>query len=263
MERNLVVLRPSIGYKPEKYTKIKTSVYHRSYPRPRLEGCKKSHCMCDCPATDNDLCGPNSKCTNRATLQECPEACEAIGGGCSNREVSRRKVNRAVEIREAPGKSMGAFAIQDIPKRSFIAEYAGEIISTEEKNPRIAEFIAHRNVKEKHYMMALDGERTIDCKEKGNLTSPNCKVEIVQVVVSKKTRPNGVYMKYDKRIMIYTTKDVPAGENRTRLSLCPGARALSRCIADARLAITLSTLQRIILQHILVDHPIPNICQRD
>ncbi|KAJ1352050.1 hypothetical protein KIN20_008237 [Parelaphostrongylus tenuis] len=222
MERDLAVLRPSIVYIPEKYTKIKTSVYHPKCPRPRLDGCKESDCMCDCPATDNDRCGPNSECTNRAILQECPEACEAIGGGCNNRGVSRREVNRAVEIREAPGKGMGAFAIQDIPKGSFIAEYAGELISTEEMNRRIAEITAHRNAEEKHYMMALDGQRIIDCKEKGNegrsdfgflnhSCSPNCKVEIVHVVVSKKTRPNGVYVKYDKRITIYTTEDVPAG----------------------------------------------------
>ncbi|KAJ1360000.1 hypothetical protein KIN20_018852 [Parelaphostrongylus tenuis] len=174
--------------------------------------------MCECPATDNDRCGPNSKCANRAILQECPEACEAVGGGCNNRGVSRREVNPAVEIREAPGKGLGAFAIRDIPKGSFIAEYAGELISNEEMNRRIAEITAHRNAEEKHYMMALDGHRIIDCKQKGNegrflnhSCSPNCKVETVHVVVSKKTRPNGVYVKYDKRITIYTIEDVPAG----------------------------------------------------
>ncbi|VDM59779.1 unnamed protein product [Angiostrongylus costaricensis] len=112
-----------------------------------------------------------------------------------------------MEIREAPGKGMGAFAVRDIPKGSFIAEYAGEIISNEEMNRRIAEITAHRNVEEKHYMMALDGQRIIDCKEKGNegridtfgflnhSCSPNCKVETVYVVVSKTKRPNGVSVK--------------------------------------------------------------------
>ncbi|KAE9421598.1 hypothetical protein Angca_004754, partial [Angiostrongylus cantonensis] len=172
-----------------------TSVYHPSCPKPRLDGCEESDSMCDCPATDTDRCGPNSKCTNRAILQECPEACEAIGDGCHNRGVSRKEVNSAMEIREAPGKGMGAFAVRDIPKGSFIAEYAGEIISNEEMNRRIAEITAHRNVEEKHYMMALDGQRIIDCKEKGNEGSPNCKVETVYVVVSKTKRPNGVSVK--------------------------------------------------------------------
>ncbi|PIO66459.1 SET domain protein [Teladorsagia circumcincta] len=131
-------------------------------------------------------------------------ACEAVKGGCNNRGVSRKEVNPAVEIREAPGKGMGAFAARDIPKGAFIAEYAGELISHKEKNRRIAEITAHRNAEEKHYMMALDSQRIIDCKEKGNDASPNCKVETVYVV-------------YDKRIMIYTTEDVPAAQEKTEV----------------------------------------------
>ncbi|VDO67092.1 unnamed protein product [Heligmosomoides polygyrus] len=239
MEQDLAVPRPTFDYVPEKYTKIKqTSVYHPSCPKPRLDGCEESDSMCDCPATDSDRCGPNSKCTNRAILQECPEACEAIGSGCNNRGVSRKEINPAVEIREAPGKGMGAFAARDIPKRAgtsaFIklklkicsggdtmhslmflrkskAEYAGELISNKEMNRRVAEVTAHRNAEEKHYMMALDSQRIIDCKEKGNDASPNCKVETVYVVVSRVKRPNGFVVKYDKRIMISTTEDVPAG----------------------------------------------------
>ncbi|VDM68032.1 unnamed protein product [Strongylus vulgaris] len=67
-------------------------------------------------------------------------------------------------------------------------------------------------------MMALDSQRIIDCKEKGNdarflnhSCSPNCKVETVYVVVNRTKRPNGVTVKYDKRITIYTIEDVPAG----------------------------------------------------
>ncbi|EYC41264.1 hypothetical protein Y032_0575g196 [Ancylostoma ceylanicum] len=168
MEDELSITRPTFDYVPEKYTKIKTSVYHSSCPKPRLDACEESDSMCDCPAGDKNRCGPNSKCTNRAILQECPEACEAVEGGCNNRGVSRKEVNPAVEIREAPGKGLGAFAIRDIPKGSFIAEYAGELISIKEKNRRIAEVTAHRNAEEKHYMMALDSQRIIDCKEKGN-----------------------------------------------------------------------------------------------
>ncbi|RCN49008.1 SET domain protein [Ancylostoma caninum] len=232
MEDELSITRPTFDYVPEKYTKIKasnsnnettykfntfqdrllkTSVYHSSCPKPRLDACEESDSMCDCPPGDKNRCGPNSKCTNRAILQECPEACEAIQGGCNNRGVSRKEVNPAVEIREAPGKGMGAFAISDIPKGSFIAEYAGELISIKEKNRRIAEVTAHRNAEEKHYMMALDSQRIIDCKEKGNDASPNCKVETVYVVVSRTKRPNGVTVKYDKRITICTIEDVPAG----------------------------------------------------
>ncbi|KJH52282.1 SET domain protein [Dictyocaulus viviparus] len=202
MEHDLALPRPTFDYIPEKYTKIKTSVYHPSCPKPRLDGCEESDSMCDCPATESDRCGPNSKCTNRAILQECPEACEAIGSGCNNRGVSRKEVNPAMVIREAPGKGLGAFAVRNIPKGSFIAEYAGEIISNKEMNRRIAEITAHRNVEEKHYMMALDSQRIIDCKEKGNdarflnhSCSPNCKVETVYVVVSKTKRPSGVYVK--------------------------------------------------------------------
>ncbi|VDL72260.1 unnamed protein product [Nippostrongylus brasiliensis] len=218
MEQDLAVPRPTFDYVPEKYTKIKTSVYHPSCPKPRLDACEESDSMCDCPATDVNRCGPDSKCTNRAILQECPEACEAIGSGCNNRGVSRKEVNPAVEIREAPGKGMGAFAARDIPKGAFIAEYAGELISNKEMNRRVAEVTAHRNAEEKHYMMALDSQRIIDCKEKGNdarflnhSCSPNCKVETVYAVVSRLKRPNGFFVKYDKRIMIYTTEDVPAG----------------------------------------------------
>ncbi|XGW02998.1 hypothetical protein V3C99_014755 [Haemonchus contortus] len=211
MEQDLAVPRPTFDYVPEKYTKIKTAVYHPSCPKPRLDGCEETDSMCDCPPSDSDRCGPNSKCTNRAILQECPEACEAIRGGCNNRGVSRKEVNPAVEIREAPGKGMGAFAVRDIPKGAFIAEYAGEIISHKEKNRRIAEVTAHKNAEEKHYMMALDSQRIIDCKEKGNDASPNCKVETVYVVVSRVKRPNGFLVKYDKRIMIYTIEDVSAG----------------------------------------------------
>ncbi|KAK6755825.1 hypothetical protein RB195_014297 [Necator americanus] len=211
MEDELSITRPTFDYVPEKYTKIKTSVYHSSCPKPRLDACEESDSMCDCPPGESGRCGPNSKCTNRAILQECPEACEAIQGGCNNRGVSRKEVNPAVEIREAPGKGMGAFAVKDIPKGAFIAEYAGELISIKEKNRRIAEVTAHRNAEEKHYMMALDSQRIIDCKEKGNDASPNCKVETVYVVVSRTKRPTGVTVKYDKRITICTTEDVPAG----------------------------------------------------
>ncbi|VDP23802.1 unnamed protein product [Heligmosomoides polygyrus] len=143
MEQDLAVPRPTSDYVPEKYTKIKVG----GTITPRLDGCEESDSMCDCPATDSDRCGPNSKCTNRAILQECPE---------------RKEINPAVEIREAPGKGMGAFAARDIPK------YAGELISNKEMNRRVAEVTAHRNAVEKHYMMALDSQRIIDCKEKGN-----------------------------------------------------------------------------------------------
>ncbi|CAJ0590332.1 unnamed protein product [Cylicocyclus nassatus] len=218
MESELSISRPSFAYVPEKYTKIKTSVYHPSCPKPRLDACDESDSMCDCPPGEKGRCGPNSKCTNRAILQECPEACEAIEGGCNNRGVSRKEVNPDVEIREAPGKGLGAFAVKDIPKGSFIAEYAGELISITEKNRRIAEVTAHKNAEEKHYMMALDSQRIIDCKEKGNdarflnhSCSPNCKVETVYVVVHRSKRPNGATVKYDKRITICTIEDVPAG----------------------------------------------------
>ncbi|KAK6009682.1 hypothetical protein OSTOST_25368, partial [Ostertagia ostertagi] len=179
MENDLAVPRPTFDYVPEKYTKIKTSVYHPSCPKPRLDGCEETDSMCDCPPSENDRCGPNSKCTNRAILQGVPR----VGG------VSRKEVNPAVEIREAPGKGMGAFAARDIPK------YAGELISHKEKNRRIAEITAHRNAEEKHYMMALDSQRIIDCKEKGNDASPNCKVETLYVVVSRLKRPNGFVVK--------------------------------------------------------------------
>ncbi|EYC41269.1 hypothetical protein Y032_0575g197 [Ancylostoma ceylanicum] len=41
---------------------------------------------------------------------------------------------------------------------------------------------------------------------------PNCKVETVYVVVSRTKRPNGVTVKYDKRITICTIEDVPADD---------------------------------------------------
>ncbi|VDM69572.1 unnamed protein product [Strongylus vulgaris] len=115
MESELSISRPTFDYVPEKYIKIK-ALYHPSCPKPRLDACEESDSMCDCPAGENGRCGPNSKCTNRAILQECPEACEAIEGGCNNRGVSRKEVNPDVEIREAPGKGLGAFAVRDIPK---------------------------------------------------------------------------------------------------------------------------------------------------
>lgn len=51
----------------------------------------------------------------------------------------------------------------------MIAEYAGELISRAEKQKRIQATQKNANNDEHHYMMDLDIQRTIDCKNKGNI----------------------------------------------------------------------------------------------
>uniref|UniRef100_A0A1I7XFK3 Histone-lysine N-methyltransferase n=1 Tax=Heterorhabditis bacteriophora TaxID=37862 RepID=A0A1I7XFK3_HETBA len=234
MDQNIVIPRPERETVQDRYTKVKTSVYHKDCQKPRLNSVDESDVMCDCMESEPDRCGPGSKCTNRAVHQECPESCEKRPGGCQNRSLSRRETNPNIVVMKTKGKGDGVFAKRRIPKDSFIAEYAGEIISLREKNRRIALSAKSKNDEEKHYMMALDNHRVIDCKKKGNVArflnhscDPNCKVDTLDVVVASNKQGKSTFVKYDKRVRITTIKEIEPEPNVSVLYDIPDSKQMT------------------------------------
>ncbi|CAI4225702.1 unnamed protein product [Auanema sp. JU1783] len=218
MDDKIYTPRPVFNVLNDKYTKIRTSAYHADCPKPRLQLVQEEEVMCDCPPGE-DRCGPKSKCQNRSTHQECPESCERVQGGCQNRCISRKAVNPGIVSKATELKGTGVFATATLPEGAFIAEYAGEIISLTEKQRRIDQSAQCKNDEEKHYMMQLDKNRVIDCKYKGNVArflnhscDPNCIVESMDVVVSSNGMGKGSSVRYDRRVAIFTRREISVGE---------------------------------------------------
>lgn len=136
-----------------------------------------------CKCTEKEACA-DEHCLNRGIQIECnPKLCpvERIRpGACQNMRI-QRGIKVPTEVRAIENKGCGLFALDRIPKGSFVYEYIGEIIDESECNRRLETVY----VDEKHkYLMCMKGGLLIDATRRGNLArfinhscEPNCYVQ--------------------------------------------------------------------------------------
>ncbi|KAJ0049988.1 hypothetical protein NL108_006762 [Boleophthalmus pectinirostris] len=161
---------------------------------------------CNCKASDENPCGPDSECINRMLLYEChPQVC-AAGEKCQNQAFTKREYTQ-VEIFRTLSRGWGLRAVSDIKKGAFVSEYVGEMIDEEECRARIRH--AQENDICNFYMLTLDKDRIIDAGPKGNEArfmnhscQPNCETQ--------KWTVNG-----DTRVGLFALQDVPKGVELT------------------------------------------------
>ncbi|XP_075889025.1 histone-lysine N-methyltransferase, H3 lysine-36 specific [Nelusetta ayraudi] len=157
---------------------------------------------CNCKASDESPCGPDSECINRMLMYEChPQVC-AAGERCQNQAFTKRQYT-PVEIYRTLSSGWGLRAVSDIKKGAFVSEYVGEVIDEEECRARIRH--AQENDISNFYMLTLDKDRIIDAGPKGNQArfmnhccQPNCETQ--------KWTVNG-----DTRVGLFALQDIPQG----------------------------------------------------
>lgn len=105
------------------------------------------------------------------------------------------------EIRQSEIDNKGAFATEDIPKGTRVAEYVGEKINSEEAERR--ETI--NDEKGVTYIFCLDEEYCIDGAVGGNDSR----------FINHSCEPNCDYAIEDGRIFYYANRDIKKGEELT------------------------------------------------
>lgn len=161
---------------------------------------------CNCKASDENPCGPDSECINRMLLYECHLQVCAAGEKCQNQAFTKRQYTQ-VEIFRTLSRGWGLRGVRDIKKGAFVSEYVGEMIDEEECRARIRH--AQENDICNFYMLTLDKDRIIDAGPKGNEArfmnhscQPNCETQ--------KWTVNG-----DTRVGLFAVCDIPAGTELT------------------------------------------------
>lgn len=156
-------------------------------------------CQCRSKNGTDRICY-DEKCLNVAMMMECV-TCQT---NCCNKRFQQNKFC-ATEVREAPGKGHGLFAMQDIKKRDLVIEYLGEIVSSKEFQTRM-----RRANSEKHlYVMQLKPHVFLDARYKGSNSryinhscEPNCEI-LVWTVVDR------------LRVGFFAIKEIPKGTELT------------------------------------------------
>ena len=157
--------------------------------------CASRVCPCYCAGRecDPDVCGP---------CQECKEP--GVERSCQNLGLLLRKRQRVV-VGRSPIHGWGAFAVDNIPKRSIIGEYVGEIIPQHQAERR------GRVYDEANYSFLFNttNELAIDSTRLGNKlrycnhsTNPNCEPRLLRV-------------RGDVRVGIFAKRDIAKNEELT------------------------------------------------
>eukprot|EP01122_Echinamoeba_exundans_P010677 TRINITY_DN4048_c0_g2_i2.p1 TRINITY_DN4048_c0_g2~~TRINITY_DN4048_c0_g2_i2.p1 ORF type:complete len:613 (-),score=127.29 TRINITY_DN4048_c0_g2_i2:38-1798(-) len=189
------------GQEPRGYERIDRNIYPC---RPKHKWSKDDVIVCECKLKPDQTEGCTVGCLNRVLLVECVGEYCPCGEKCANR---RFQLMQYAPIRpvEAGGKGWGIVATARIPKGTFVIEYVGEVIDSEELEDR-----AETYINDKHfYFLTLDANECIDARRKGNWArfinhscDPNCQTQ--------KWMVNG-----EVRIGIFTMRDVLEGEELT------------------------------------------------
>ena len=155
-------------------------------------------CDCEEDIVDglNISCGSDSDCINRLTNIECVDDQCGCGDYCLNQRFQRREYAN-ISIFLTAEKGYGMRANVDIPAHSFIIEYMGEIVDSEEYKARKQKYDAE-GIKHFYFMMIQDNE-IIDATKKASLgrycnhsCDPNAYIE--KWVVNKRFRM-GIFAK--------------------------------------------------------------------
>ncbi|RKP34703.1 hypothetical protein BJ085DRAFT_4474, partial [Dimargaris cristalligena] len=182
--------------KPPPFTKINQNIFvdrkRRTDPHPSI-------CQCD---PEQDLgCGPN--CINRMLFYECsPKNCPC-GDKCTNQIIQKRQMQSKLEVFWSGARGFGLKTKEMLPRDTFIMEYRGEIISSQECLRRMT--CSYQNNCHYYFLDYHQGEM-LDATTKGSILrfanhscEPNCRME--------KWKINGEYA-----IVMVADRDIPAGD---------------------------------------------------
>lgn len=154
---------------------------------------------CKCSPNDKFPCGPDNNCQNYSMSIECNDNCSA-GENCLNQRFANRKYPE-VQLKHFESKGWGLVALQDIKRDTFIIEYVGEVIDTEEFHRRFEQSV--KDKEENFYFLKLDNGLYIDSGIRGNEArfinhscEPNCNPQ--------KWTVNG-----QTRIGLFAASDIP------------------------------------------------------
>lgn len=173
------------SFKPPMYVKIKSNRYIAPLKAPSQAKEEVENNACECNPNDNDPCGPETNCINRALLVECnPKVCPARER-CQN-QCFEKKQYPALAAKRISQKGWGLVAMEDIRQGQFVIEYVGEVINNEELARRLQHKVEQKD--ENYYFLTVDSELTIDAGPKGNLArfinhscEPNCETMLWKV----------------------------------------------------------------------------------
>ncbi|KAJ2820815.1 hypothetical protein GGI24_004377 [Coemansia furcata] len=220
---------------PENFTYINQNIYSDEVPRP----CTPMFwCECTNGCRENCECTKERNYDNRGLLVsadterivECGPLCKC-GDDCVNRVV--QKGSKAVlELRRYPNKGWGVVTKRRLKKGAFVAEYVGEVITTDEAESR--------GFKDKPqgltYLYDLDrefvneiGDFSIDAKTHGNISrffNHSCEPNMRTCSIYIEHRDPRLH-----RLVIFTIRDIKAGDELT-IDYSPSAVAGESVKAD-------------------------------
>ncbi|KAF2118923.1 hypothetical protein BDV96DRAFT_596729 [Lophiotrema nucula] len=131
-------------------------------------------------AKQNDACGPDSDCINRATKMECARDC-GCGNSCQNQRFLRKQY-ADVTVIKTEKKGFGLRTNVDLSPEDFVFEYIGEVIDERSFRKRMMQY-DEEGIKHFYFMSLTKGE-FVDATKKGNLgrfcnhsCNPNCYVD--------------------------------------------------------------------------------------
>ncbi|KAJ2023179.1 hypothetical protein IWW39_001607 [Coemansia spiralis] len=204
---------------PDNFTYINQNIYSDEVPRP----CTPMFwCECTNGCCDGCECTKERNYDNRGLLLsmgderivECGPLCKC-GDDCVNRVVQKgRKV--VLELRRYPHKGWGVVAKQRLKKGTFVAEYVGEVITSDEAENRGFKDKAQGQT----YLFDLDQEFvndicdfSIDAKTHGNIS------RFFNHSCGPNMRTRSIYVEHRDprlhRLAIFATRDIKAGEELT------------------------------------------------
>ncbi|EME29453.1 chondroitin-glucuronate 5-epimerase [Galdieria sulphuraria] len=166
--------------KPAPFVRLKRNEYICDYIGPiRGKGEMDKVMICHCSSVADLPCCMDSSCLNRVSFTEChPEYCRT-GSKCQNQRFQKCEYAR-VKLFQAGERGWGLKAAEFLPKGTFIIEYQGEVIDTEEYERRKRRYAGERHF----YFMSLDSDHMIDASRKSNMArfinhscQPNCHTE--------------------------------------------------------------------------------------
>lgn len=160
--------------------------------------------MCDCSASNESPCGPESNCLNRMLQFECyPQRCPGKEN-CQNQRFQKRQYVDCEPFRTLH-RGWGLRCKEDVKKGQFVIEYVGELIDDATCQERVQKGEDITN----YYMLTIDKDCIIDAGPMGNLSrfmnhscDPNCETQ--------KWTVNG-----EVRVGLFASREIMAGEELT------------------------------------------------
>ena len=134
----------------------------------------------DSATRQNQACGDDSDCINRATKMECVGDC-GCGSDCQNQRFQHQQYAQ-VSVIKTEKKGFGLRADADLKANDFIFEYIGEVINEPQFRRRMLQY-DEEGIKHFYFMSLSKGE-FVDATKRGNLgrfcnhsCNPNCYVD--------------------------------------------------------------------------------------